>query len=1030
MDISYNTNDVVPKISQFDDDNYFLENNYPSTPIDVMWEGNDSKNIDYQYDQFGLIDDCVLLKQNNQQLYQDDNNLIFEDFRDFVEPSTEVFKRECENPIQITTVTHQEDECDVIRTPIDGKVLVGNKVMGLLLPTVPTKLSQLENDEGFIDESKIGTPNGVASLDENGKVPLSQLPNSQKDGVKDVQVNGESVVDDDVAYITVPTKTSQLENDENYATKSEIPTEISDLNNDVGFITSSDIPTNISAFNNDAGYITSADVPTKVSQLQNDSGYITQSAIPTNVSAFTNDAGYAVASTLATVATSGNYTDLLNKPTIPTNADYVDLTTAQEIDGQKDFNIVPRVKIDGEHPREGLPNTYTQLQYVESNGSQYIDTGYIISTSTDIVEMTFECIGTTIYKWLFGEHDNNARFGLGVGDGANKRNVAYGSTTYKVNDVLFYNSLHNFRADSTGVFIDNNKIANYSNFSSTSTLALFCLNNDGFVNGTAARIQSYKHTRNGVALIDLVPVIRNSDDKAGFYDFVSESFVGSATSTDLIPGPGLPGPHYENLLTDANFASVAFSGSYNDLSNTPTTISSFTNDVGYITSSYHDSTKANQSALNDVTAKIPSEASSSNQLADKNFVNSSIQTATATFLGTYDSIAEIEALTADDNDYAFYRHTDSAGNTLFDRYKYNGTTWLYEYTLNNSSFTSDQWAAINSGVSLGEWVDKSTSQVISGQKDFNTVPRVKVTHETHNLPSSYQEVEYIELTGTQYIDTGIPGTLNSQILIQYQTTNRNVNNHGIILGSRESATSKNISFTTNGSSDGVSCSSNIIDFGNYTITRLTTQVIFGHWLEAYTDKTYRYVKDLNQNLIVASNTASYNTSFTTPTNLLIGKPGSGYVSSHTNFVGYIKYCEIWNNDTLDRKLVPCYRISDDKPGMYDLANDVFYTNNGTGEFGVGPNVVPITYESLLTDATFAPVAFSGSYIDLTNKPTIPTVNDATLTIQKNGTQVGTFTANAASNKTINITVPTDNDINTLIDTYMQSHYDNGDTEVY
>lgn len=39
-----------------------------------------------------------------------------------------------------------------------------------------------------------------------------------------------------------------------------------------------------------------------------------------------------------------------------------------------------------------------------------------------------------------------------------------------------------------------------------------------------------------------------------------------------------------------------------------------------------------------------------------------------------------------------------------------------------------------------------------------------------------------------------------------------------------------------------------------------------------------------------------------------------------------------------------------------------------------------------------------------NKPTIPTVNNATLTIQKNGTSVGTFTANASSNVTANIQV--------------------------
>lgn len=44
--------------------------------------------------------------------------------------------------------------------------------------------------------------------------------------------------------------------------------------------------------------------------------------------------------------------------------------------------------------------------------------------------------------------------------------------------------------------------------------------------------------------------------------------------------------------------------------------------------------------------------------------------------------------------------------------------------------------------------------------------------------------------------------------------------------------------------------------------------------------------------------------------------------------------------------------------------------------------------------------------DLVNHPEISTVNDATLTIQQNGTSVGTFTANASSNTTINIEVPT------------------------
>lgn len=50
------------------------------------------------------------------------------------------------------------------------------------------------------------------------------------------------------------------------------------------------------------------------------------------------------------------------------------------------------------------------------------------------------------------------------------------------------------------------------------------------------------------------------------------------------------------------------------------------------------------------------------------------------------------------------------------------------------------------------------------------------------------------------------------------------------------------------------------------------------------------------------------------------------------------------------------------------------------------------------------VATSGSYSDLAGTPVIPVVNNGTLTIQKNDTNVGTFTANQSGNSTINITL--------------------------
>lgn len=108
----------------------------------------------------------------------------------------------------------------------------------------------------------------------------------------------------------------------------------------------------------------------------------------------------------------------------------------------------------------------------------------------------------------------------------------------------------------------------------------------------------------------------------------------------------------------------------------------------------------NATEISSIESKIPSQASSSNQLADKNFVNSSIATNTANFIGTFNSVEELNAYsgTVTNNDYAFVATTDQAGNTLYDRYKYNGTSWVFEYELNNSSFTAAQWAAIQSGI--------------------------------------------------------------------------------------------------------------------------------------------------------------------------------------------------------------------------------------------------------------------------------------------------------------------------------------------
>ena len=177
-------------------------------------------------------------------------------------------------------------------------------------------------------------------------------------------------------------------------------------------------------------------------------------------------------------------------------------------------------------------------------------------------------------------------------------------------------------------------------------------------------------------------------------------------------------------------ARVAFTGDYDDLEDKPEipSLDGYATEtyVGNAVSTHNESTTAHQDIRNEISGisvLIPTQATSDNQLADKNFVNSSIATETATFRGTYNEVSDLSLTTAathsdiaaalvnvisvaDSNDYAFVQIPTSdltpTEIASIERYKYaTGAGWQYEYTLNNSGFTAAQWAAINSGITTG-----------------------------------------------------------------------------------------------------------------------------------------------------------------------------------------------------------------------------------------------------------------------------------------------------------------------------------------
>ena len=127
------------------------------------------------------------------------------------------------------------------------------------------------------------------------------------------------------------------------------------------------------------------------------------------------------------------------------------------------------------------------------------------------------------------------------------------------------------------------------------------------------------------------------------------------------------------------------------------------------------------SRITSIEDKIPSQASSSNQLADKSFVNSSIQTNTANFRGNWNTWSDVPSDDVDlypqdyagnriptVNDYLVVKNaSDYTVNTLSGtwRFKYSGVWetdgkngWIPEYQVNEEPLTSEQVYAINSGI--------------------------------------------------------------------------------------------------------------------------------------------------------------------------------------------------------------------------------------------------------------------------------------------------------------------------------------------
>lgn len=161
-----------------------------------------------------------------------------------------------------------------------------------------------------------------------------------------------------------------------------------------------------------------------------------------------------------------------------------------------------------------------------------------------------------------------------------------------------------------------------------------------------------------------------------------------------------------------------------------------------ITSALVTQIGTNQTNISTINSKIPSEASSSNKLADKAYVDNAISTNTADFDGawaTYSAIPSTvagftnEGLPAPTNNNYLVVLADETQDGGTWRYKYvddGGTydkaNWNVEYEINESPFTQTQLDAINSGANttnIGQ-IATNTSAISTINTTLDTTPKI------------------------------------------------------------------------------------------------------------------------------------------------------------------------------------------------------------------------------------------------------------------------------------------------------------------
>ena len=258
-----------------------------------------------------------------------------------------------------------------------------------------------------------------------------------------------------------------------------------------------------------------------------------------------------------------------------------------------------------------------------------------------------------------------------------ENDIEIGVTTDAVGGSVIVLTPDKIEIDTPKLTYNGNEVATVNQLSSTSVES---------VNGKTGAVVLYANDVGAVAIDDIVDNLITEDATKVLSANQGKVLADRDAATN-------------QQLTLAKAAITAIQGDVSTLQNS-------------VTENTEDITQ-NMADIADINKKIPTQASETNKLADKDFVNSSINNVAAFYItadlngNAFETYAQLSTATVfysggqvrtpTRNDYCVVRSDENHDNATT-RYIYQGSQWEFQYIVNETSLTAEQLAAINSGI--------------------------------------------------------------------------------------------------------------------------------------------------------------------------------------------------------------------------------------------------------------------------------------------------------------------------------------------